>query len=104
MKSSGAGYDVHDITDLVTPVVAESPLLPGTPMTGFTNGKSFFFAAAQTEQIAALVPQGQLRPPEDGGWEEVVPGKGLRFLAERRIKGADHYRFRKHWGFLDTTA
>ena len=93
------GGDVHDITDLVTPVTAESPLLPGVVLPGFTNGKSFFFTDAQISEISGMLSGGQLRRRAGGGWEEVIPGKGLRFLAERHIDGATYHRLRKHWKF-----
>lgn len=91
--------DVHDITGSVTPVTAGSTLLPGTVLTGFTNGKSFFFTDPQVALVSELLSGGQLRRRAGGGWEEVIPGKGLRYLAERHIDGALFYRLRKHWRF-----
>jgi hypothetical protein len=99
MTDLHVGDDVHDISDRVTPVTAESPLLPGAALSGFTNGKSFFFTDAQIDDVAQRVTGGRLRRRAGGGWEEVVPGRGLRFLAERHINGAIYYRLRKYWEF-----
>jgi hypothetical protein len=74
----------------------------GAAFPGFTNGKSFFFTDDQVDQISGLLSGGQLRRRSGSGWEEVIPGKGLRFLAERHIDGTTHYRFRRHWTFADT--
>ena len=104
MTGADGDYDVHDISASVTPVIAESSLLGGTALPGFTNGKSFFFTDDQVGQIADLVSAGQLRRRSGGGWEEVIPGKGLRFLAERYINGANYYRFRSHWQFTVTAS
>lgn len=103
MTGPDAEYDVHDISESVTPVVAASPLLTGAALPGYTNGKSFFFTDHQVSTIADMLSAGQLRRRSGGGWEEVIPGKGLRFLAERHIDGVLHYRFRKHWKFAATT-
>ena len=99
MTGPGAEYDIHDITALVTPVTAASPLLPGTALSGFTNGKSFFFTDAQISEVSGMLSGGQLRRRAGRGWEEIIPGKGLRFLAERHIAGTTYYRLRKHWKF-----
>lgn len=104
MTAPDSAYDVHDISDLVTPVIAASPLLDGAALPGFTNGKSFFFIEQQVRQIAELIPAGQLRPRAGRGWEEAIPGKGIHNLAERRINGTTHYRFRKHWQFIVTAS
>ena len=81
MAGQEADYDVYDITERVTPVIAESPHLHGTSWPGFTNGKSFFVTDAQVSQMSELLSGGQLRRRAGGGWEEVIPGKGLRYLA-----------------------
>jgi hypothetical protein len=89
--------DLYDISRLVKPVTAQSSLLPW-PLDGYTNGKSFYFSDAQVQAVAAVLPAGQVAP-RPGGWQEVVPGKGVRVLAERHINGEIYFRFRKHWDF-----
>lgn len=103
MTGPDAGHDVHDITDLVEPVIATSSLVDGATFAGFTNGKSFFFTDDQADEISGLLSGGQLRRRSGRGWEEVIPRKGLKFLAERQINGGTYYRFRKHWKFEATT-
>lgn len=103
MTGAEAEYDVHDISALVRSVDAESPLFDATTLRCFTNGKSFFLTDDQVGTLAGLVSAGQLRRRSGGGWEEVIPGKGLRFLAERHIGGATYYRFRPHWKFAVST-
>ncbi len=89
--------DLYDISRLVKPVVAKSFLLPW-PLDGYTNGSSFFFTDEQVQAVAGAMPVGQVARRE-GGWQEVVPGKGVRVLAERHINGGTYFRFRKHWDF-----
>lgn len=103
MTDPAAGDDVPDVTGQVTAVTARSPLLEGVSWTGYTNGKSFFFTDPQVDRMSGLLSGGQVRRRSGGGWEEVIPGKGLRFLAERHIDGVLHYRFRKHWKFTVPT-
>jgi hypothetical protein len=97
-------FDVHDISDLVTPVVAESALLRGTALPGFTNGRSFFFTEEQVRRLAEEAPAGRLCRRAGGGWEEAVPRSGIRYLAERRINGTIHYRFGRLWEFRVTAS
>ena len=104
MTSSNADFDMHDITDQVTPVIAQSPLLDGGAWPGFTNGKSFYFTDSQLGEMSTLLSSGQLRRRAGGGWEEVIPGKGLRYLAERHIGGVLYYRLRQHWEFVVTAS
>jgi hypothetical protein len=99
MTGAEADYDIHDITHRVRSVDARSPLFSGTTLSCFTNGRCFFLTDDQVGTLAGLVSSGQLRRRPGGGWEEVVPGEGLRFLAERRIDGATYYRFQPHWKF-----
>lgn len=94
-----AADDVYDITRYVQPVTVHSALV-GEPLVGFTNGKSVFLTEDQVITIARSAPAGTLVEIAPQQWEELVPGKGRRILAQRHIDEVTYYRFKGHWDFV----
>lgn len=101
------GVDVSDLLDIthkVLPVTVVGSGLIG-PVAAFTDGQHFYFDHAGVARVGAHL-SGSLdlagRPVRvernDSGWQE-QRGRQVRQLHQRRINGADVFRFDEEWLF-----